>query len=503
MRVTNSMISNSSRYHIENAKLEMMLRENQYTTQKKILRPSDDPTIAVRSLQLRTTYAQIDQYVEKNVQDGMKWMNATETAIKNINDILIHMKERLNQGANDYLGLDERHSVLSVLKEYADAVFEDEANTDFAGRYVFTGYRTDTSLIFPDKAENLEYEIKQNFASTAIDTIKYVYGGANYAAGTTAADYAKQVPKQATAYHLKLAYNNCSDTKITGSTATSAINITLDGTAYAGTPKSLDVVTMSSADVTNYKKDVKDKDAIYLYDTGEIIFSDAIFSEIQQNAADIQITYSKKGFDKSDIRPEMYFECKSYNTDSKKTTSYRDPSGQAIEYEINFSQTSKVNTQAKDAIDTDIYRSIDYLEQTILALDDVEKKIADVKTMIANTTNEADIATYKKLQEVLEQEQKLQVGCMTEAFGKGLTMVDKTQAQLNVALAELGSRYNRFELTYDKLSDQRIDTEKKLSDNEDVDLADAFINLTQADNLYQAALTATSKILGNSLLNYI
>lgn len=501
MRVTNSMISNSSRSHIENAKYEMMLRENQYTTQKKILRPSDDPTIAVRSLQLRTTYAQIDQYVEKNVQDGMKWMNATETAIKNINEILIHMKERLNQGANDYLGIDERHSVLSVLKEYADAVFEDEANTDFSGRYVFTGYRTDTSLIFPEEVKNLEYEITQNFASTAIDTIKYVYGGANYAAGTTAAQYATQVPKQDTAYHLKLAYNNCSNSAITGST-NPAVGITLNGTAYA-TPKNLTIRTMSSADVTNYKTDITGNDAIYLYDTGEIIFSDAIFSEIQQNAADIQITYSKKEFDKSDIRPEMYFACTSYNTDSKKTTSYRDPSGQAIEYEINFSQTSKVNTQAKDAIDTDIYRAIDYLEQTILAMDDVEKKISDVDTMIANTTNEADIATYKKLKEVLEQEQKLQVGCMTEAFGKGLTMVDKTQAQLNVALAELGSRYNRFELTFDKLSDQRIDTEQKLSDNEDVDLADAYINLTQADNLYQAALTATSKILGNSLLNYI
>lgn len=502
MRVTNSMISNSSRSHIENAKYEMMLRENQYTTQKKILRPSDDPTIAVRSLQLRTTYAQIDQYVEKNVQDGMKWMNATETAIKNINDILIHMKERLNQGANDYLGIDERHSVLSVLKEYAAAVFEDEANTDYAGRYVFTGYRTDTSLIFPEEVKNLEYEITQNFASTDIDTIKYVYDGANYAAGSTAADYAQQVPKQDTTYHLKLAYDKCSDTAITGST-NPAISITLNGTAYAGTPKQLNIKTMSSADVDNYKTDLGTADAIYLYDTGEIIFSDAIFSEIQQNAADMQITYSKKGFDKSDIRPEMYFACTSYNTDSMKTTSYRDPSGQAIEYEINFSQTSKVNTQAKDAIDTDIYRAIDYLEQTILALDEVEKKISDVDTMIANTTNEADIATYKKLKEVLEQEQKLQVGCMTEAFGKGLTMVDKTQAQLNVALAELGSRYNRFELTYDKLSDQRIDTEQKLSDNEDVDLADAFINLTQADNLYQAALTATSKILGNSLLNYI
>ena len=82
-------------------------------------------------------------------------------------------------------------------------------------------------------------------------------------------------------------------------------------------------------------------------------------------------------------------------------------------------------------------------------------------------------------------------------------MVDKTQNQLNVALADLGSRYNRLELTYDKLLDQRTDTEEKLSNNEDVDIADAYINLTQADNLYQSALSATAKILGNSLLDYI
>ena len=71
MRVTNSMISNSSRSHIANAKNELMKRENQYTTQKKILRPSDDPVVAIRSLQLRTTYSKIEQYASKNVQDAM------------------------------------------------------------------------------------------------------------------------------------------------------------------------------------------------------------------------------------------------------------------------------------------------------------------------------------------------------------------------------------------------------------------------------------------------
>lgn len=67
MRVTNSMISNSASAHITNAKNSLLKYSDQYTTQKKIQRPSDDPTVAVRSLKLRTTYSQLTQYAEKNV----------------------------------------------------------------------------------------------------------------------------------------------------------------------------------------------------------------------------------------------------------------------------------------------------------------------------------------------------------------------------------------------------------------------------------------------------
>ena len=48
-----------------------------------------------------------------------------------------------------------------------------------------------------------------------------------------------------------------------------------------------------------------------------------------------------------------------------------------------------------------------------------------------------------------------------------------------------------------------IINEEKLSGNEDVNFEDVYINLTQANNLYQASLSATAKILGNTLLNYI
>ena len=60
-----------------------------------------------------------------------------------------------------------------------------------------------------------------------------------------------------------------------------------------------------------------------------------------------------------------------------------------------------------------------------------------------------------------------------------------------------------MQMTQDRLSDEKTDTEEKLSNNEDMDIEDAVIGLTQADNLYQASLSATAKILGNSLLDYI
>ena len=169
MRVTNSMISNRSQVHISNAKNKMLTAEEQYTTMKKIQRPSEDPTIASRSLKFRTTMAQLTQYVEKNVQDAMDWMDTTEGAMKKVSSTFTDMEGYFSQGANSYPESKERTAILTQLRQYATAIFEDNANADYAGRYMFTGYRTDTSLLFPNSSDTLEYEITEKFKSTDID----------------------------------------------------------------------------------------------------------------------------------------------------------------------------------------------------------------------------------------------------------------------------------------------------------------------------------------------
>lgn len=509
MRVTNSMISNSSRIHISNAKNKLLTAEEQYTTEKKIQRPSEDPTVASRSLKFRTTLSQLKQYTEKNVQDAMDWMDTTESALSNIDSTLSDMKKSLDYGANSYLEAKERTSILAQLQQYANAIFEDEANADYSGRYLFTGYRTDTSLIFPTANDSLEYQIKENFSYTDIDAVRNVTSEIKYDENATADDYAKMEAKINNCYRLQLAYDNLSNSAIQG--GNTVINIDLSYKAANGTTvtDTLNVGTVSADDINAYDIEAYNKangtnyDALYIYENGHVVLSEDTYNDIQKNEANISVDYCKKSFEKSDIRPEMYFECSRYDTVSMKTVEFAEPSDQKINYEVNFSQTITVNTQARDAISTDIYRAMDAIALAIQDVDDVENRIAEIEKMISNSDDDDEKETLSTLLESLESEKSLRVSIMNEAFGMGLTMVDETQQLVSVANSELGAKYNRLQLTYDKLLDEGADTEEKLSNNEDVDIADAIINLTQADNLYQASLSATSKILGNTLLDYL
>ena len=83
MRVTNTMMRNNSMLNMQKNKVAYNKYLNQYNTQKKIQRPSDDPTIAVRALKYRTTLVEIDQYLT-NIKDATSWMDATETCLKDV-----------------------------------------------------------------------------------------------------------------------------------------------------------------------------------------------------------------------------------------------------------------------------------------------------------------------------------------------------------------------------------------------------------------------------------
>lgn len=214
MRVTTKMLNNNMMANISKNKSRLNTLNEQYTTGQKIQRPSDDPIIAVRTLKLRQTMTEINQYVEKNIPDAMSWMDITTSALDSMDSIMTSMYGYLNQGATDVLATSERKTVAENLEQLKGQLYS-EGNANYSGRYVFTGYKTDTSLTFQNKEIDLEYRIKENFDLTAVDEVSKVMGfyslddyNAEKAEDAIIAKKFNNTPVETIVNKIQLGYNN-------------------------------------------------------------------------------------------------------------------------------------------------------------------------------------------------------------------------------------------------------------------------------------------------------
>lgn len=175
MRVTNNMMINNTTKNINGNKANQTYLNNQMTTQKKILRPSENPVIAIRALRLRSTLSQLNQYYEKNIPDVEAWYKMADTAFYNMNKILTDCQTKCNYGNNTTITADDRKTILESLTALRTQLYS-EGNTDNAGRSVFTGYRTNSTLTFMEDDPEESYDITQSFTYEDISEFKYYSG---------------------------------------------------------------------------------------------------------------------------------------------------------------------------------------------------------------------------------------------------------------------------------------------------------------------------------------
>jgi flagellar hook-associated protein 3 FlgL len=69
--------------------------------------------------------------------------------------------------------------------------------------------------------------------------------------------------------------------------------------------------------------------------------------------------------------------------------------------------------------------------------------------------------------------------------------------------AGLGARMNRVKLTANRLDDDFVSFTNLMSKNEDVDIAEAIMNLQNEANVYQASLATSAKVIQPSLVDFL
>ncbi len=154
MRITNNMLMNNMMLSLSGNLNQTQKYMNQLASGKKISLPSDDPIVASKALKLRTDVAEISQY-KRNTDDATAWMDITEATMGQMTDVVQRMKEIANQAAN---GTNTSDDLLKIKEEAAQLKTQliSLGNATYAGRYIFSGFKTDKPLLNDDGTFNVD-----------------------------------------------------------------------------------------------------------------------------------------------------------------------------------------------------------------------------------------------------------------------------------------------------------------------------------------------------------
>ncbi|MCL1821067.1 MAG: flagellar hook-associated protein FlgL [Oscillospiraceae bacterium] len=139
-RITNSMMISNFNRDLNMNMQRMNRHESQLATNRKIVRISDDPVGVIKSTKARSKLNDVEQF-RRNVDDAKAWMTSTESAVSEINGIIIRAYELTVQGANDVLGKDERSALADEIRQLREHLVQ-VGNTTLGDKYIFGGYNS-------------------------------------------------------------------------------------------------------------------------------------------------------------------------------------------------------------------------------------------------------------------------------------------------------------------------------------------------------------------------
>nr|MCR4806915.1 hypothetical protein [Lachnospiraceae bacterium] len=324
MRITNGIINNNTKTNVILNKEYADKYNTMVATGQKITRPSDDPIVAIRALRLNNNISEINQFYGKNIPDAEAWIEITETALTQTEGVLSSVQEYLTQGASDDNTAEDRKNILENLKGLRDQIYS-SGNADYAGRTVFTGYRTGETLTYTKEEKQL-FTMVQNFTHKDLEDIKYVKGDRDYDPANLPAtlDYDETDVSYEDISRIRLAYEKLTiDQKdIDGAALPTEITINLATdpatTLNAGvTVKSIN--GLGKEDIDKIYTEVPD-DGVYLIpETGELILGKNVADAMRKEGSTMSFEYAKEAWDKNDPRPEHYFAAKTKDPDDPNT----------------------------------------------------------------------------------------------------------------------------------------------------------------------------------------
>jgi flagellar hook-associated protein 3 FlgL len=142
MRVTSGMSQRHVLADLRRVQERLANAQSQVSSGKRIEKPSDDPLGAERAMRLNEQLSSTAAY-RTAVDESRSWLDATDSALDSLNQIVQHVRELTLQAANGSTSDAGRQAIKQQIDQLTEEA-KSTLNSAYDGRYIFSGTKTDT-----------------------------------------------------------------------------------------------------------------------------------------------------------------------------------------------------------------------------------------------------------------------------------------------------------------------------------------------------------------------
>lgn len=455
MRITNSMMIAQSLRN-QNTNLTNMNKWNMdLNAMTNLHKPSDDPVKVGRTLRLQSDISLGVQYSD-NLDSAKSWLESTESALSEVNQVMQRIREITVQGANGVLQGDDKQKIAQEISQLREHLIN-TSNQTYTGRHIFSGYKSNEPFSNSDGSYNPNLE-----------ELGLEYSYMQYKVGTS----------------QNIDVNYTGDRIFGKSFGTAVINSsrTTFSTDAAANPSGKSVFDFS-IDIEEAKKQldpftnqpVKGPDGKPVY----ILPSTAV------GTITIAPATEYRNGDLQSVADDMNSQLPAAYQDSLKFVVDKDRIA-LITKDLNIKITVNEETQATTtAADPAQLGSIGF-ETTPAAASFIEA-VQPIKPMF-------DMLT--------ELQDKLESGD-SEGVSDMLDDVDAHLQNILQIRGELGAKINMVDIMQVRIEDTTLSIKDLLSKTRDTDMGEAIMQLSTSEAVYKASLAVSARIIQPTLIDFL
>jgi flagellar hook-associated protein 3 FlgL len=141
MRITTNLIYNQNFRAINTNQGNLSEIQQQLSTGKQLLKPSDDPVGASQIIRITEELDKIQQF-QRNNDLVTNSLELQETSLRSINDVVNRARVLVVQSGNGILGPEDRRAIGAEIEQIRNQVLDLMNSQNSSGEYIFAGYQS-------------------------------------------------------------------------------------------------------------------------------------------------------------------------------------------------------------------------------------------------------------------------------------------------------------------------------------------------------------------------